>query len=82
VAEFHARRVEWDGAGLFDNLLDLASRDEQELGLVVNKTNNQPGTGNTVHMDMRTRDPKHVFLLLENGCKMIIRPILSTRGLK
>jgi hypothetical protein len=66
VAKLHTRRIEGDCAGLFDDLFDFRRRDEQELGLIVYETGNQPGTGNAVHVDVGTGDPEHGFLLHKN----------------
>ncbi len=57
VAQLNARCVERDGAGIGDDLFDLAVGDKQEFGLVVHEARDQPWAGHAVDMNVRTGYP-------------------------
>jgi hypothetical protein len=71
VTELHTRRVERDSTGFFDGMLDLAGRNEQEIGVVIHKTGDEPRTGNAIDMDMRTGNPEHGILLVKMDVKSL-----------
>ena len=57
VTKFHAGGVKRDGFLLPDDLLDLAGRDEQEFGIIIDEAGDELGTGDSVHMNVRAGDP-------------------------
>jgi hypothetical protein len=63
VAEFRARRVVGDRAGLGGNALDLFDRDEQKLGFLVDKGADESWARNSVDLHIGAGDPFHGGLL-------------------
>jgi hypothetical protein len=52
MTQLDFRCIERDGAGLVGNGFNLAGRDKQELGFVINKSLDKPRTGDAVNMNV------------------------------
>src|SRR5215471_1185166 len=61
MAEFDIRHIERDGAFTFRDLHHLIRWHIEELGLRVNESFDEPGTGDAVHLWSRSGYPLHIF---------------------
>ena len=62
VAQLHPRSIKGDGAGFFGYPIDLALGHEDELGLGIDETADEPRTSHAVHVNVRTSYPLHSVL--------------------
>src|SRR5258706_5059947 len=59
MTQFNARCIKGNRASLLDDLFDLAGWHKQKLCIVINEARNEPRTGDTINMHMRTGNPFH-----------------------
>jgi hypothetical protein len=65
MTQFDAGRIIGDRAGFFCDFFNLILWDKQEFSFSVDKAADEPGTGHAVNMYMRTGNPLHLKLLLQ-----------------
>jgi hypothetical protein len=61
MSELNAGRIERYRARFGSHLLDLILGYEEELGVRVNESADEPGTSDSVDMHVRSSHPQHFF---------------------